>query len=264
MLTNEKIEEKLKNNNLWYQTNNYFMCSISDFKYNIDAVTQNGKAKNRFLINCTENDILVIPINVANSYELLVDEIVYICSGDIAKISVSQKNYISTNLKVEQRDGTIFNIEVDLGFDGLQRKNIIKFVENFKNEGAQILYKELPFSRNTGVEYNTNSDISIAITLVFIIVFFLSFFASVLDSQISGALTIIAIIIVFVSVFIGLFVESIALNSKNKKSGKVNRDFNDMTQEQREEYRERINEDVITGDGPIESNDDNYGGIKRL
>ena len=47
----------------------------------------------------------------------------------------------------------------------------------------------------------------------------------------------------------------------------INRDkpsFSKMSQEQREEAREKRSEDIITSSGPIVSNDENYGGIKKM
>lgn len=283
MLTNQKIEESLKNANLWFHSNNYFFGTIPDLKGSVETVKSGNKTLSRFLINLTENDIVIIPVVYAGfaTEELLTEEKIDICSGDIEKVVVVPQNGYYYRLDVKKRDGEEIKITVNLLVDDFQRRNIIKFVENFKNEGAEKLYREeFRPSFSTSNYSNVNSDakpplarIFTILLFVYIIGFFAFVFAGILGYEdIFELFPLLIIGFIIVWVFGVLSSVSSVLKGINKDNtdttnGQMNQDrpsFNQMSQEQREEAREKRQEDIITSSGPIVSNDENYGGIKKM
>lgn len=283
MLTNQKIEESLKNANLWFHSNNYFFGTIPDLKGSVETVKSGNKTLSRFLINLTENDIVIIPVVYAGfaTEELLTEEKIDICSGDIEKVVVVPQNGYYYRLDVKKRDGEEIKITVNLLVDDFQRRNIIKFVENFKNEGAEKLYREefrpgFSTSNYSNISSDAKSPLVRIFTIllfVYIIGFFAFVFAGILGYEdIFELFPLLIIGFIIVWVFGVLSSVSSVLKGINKDNmdttnGQMNQDrpsFNQMSQEQREEAREKRQEDIITSSGPIVSNDENYGGIKKM
>ena len=283
MLTNQKIEESLKNANLWFHSNNYFFGTIPDLKGSVETVKSGNKTLSRFLINLTENDIVIIPVVYAGfaTEELLTEEKIDICSGDIEKVVVVTQNGYYYRLDVKKRDGEEIKITVNLLVDDFQRRNIIKFVENFKNEGAEKLYREefrpgFSTSNYSNISSDAKSPLVRIFTIllfVYIIGFFAFVFAGILGYEdIFELFPLLIIGFIIVWVFGVLSSVSSVLKGINKDNtdttnGQMNQDrpsFNQMSQEQREEAREKRQEDIITSSGPIVSNDENYGGIKKM
>ena len=281
MITNERIEESLKNANLWFHTNAYFFGKISELKVDINAVSGSKRTSAKYLINLTENDIIIIPvISSGISEELFTEETIDVCSGDIEKVVVVPQNGYYYKLEVIKRDGEVINIIVNTLTDDFQRKNIIKFVENFKNEGAETLFREEfrpSFSTSNYSNINSNvrpplAKIFTILLFVYIIGFFAFVFAGILGYEdIFELFPLLVIGFIIVWVFGVLSSVSNVLKGINKENmdvnKQINRDkpsFSKMSQEQREEAREKRSEDIITSSGPIVSNDENYGGIKKM
>ena len=281
MITNERIEESLKNANLWFHTNTYFFGKISELKVDINAVSGSKRTSAKYLINLTENDIIIIPvISSGISEELFTEETIDICSGDVEKVVVVPQNGYYYKLEVIKRDGEVINIIVNTLTDDFQRKNIIKFVENFRNEGAETLFREeFRPSFSTSNYSNINSDVRpplakifTILLFVYIVGFFAFVFAGILGYEdIFELFPLLVIGFIIVWVFGVLSSVSNVLKGINKENmdvnKQINRDkpsFSKMSQEQREEAREKRSEDIITSSGPIVSNDENYGGIKKM
>ena len=278
MITNERIEESLKNANIWYHTNTYFFGTISDLKIDGAAITGNKKVSAKYLINLTENDIIIIPIVYSGfKEELFTEEKINICSGDIEKVVVVPQNGYYYRLEVTKRDGEVIKILVNLLTDELQRKNIIKFVENFRNEGAESLFREdfrPNFTNYTNVKQPQAPFIKYIGVSILIYVFITFLFTALVlvgykDIVKFTPFLSLSFVIMWIFVFIGII--SSALRTSRMRNTNINHQnnpnrpsFNQMTQEQREEVREKRNEDIITSTGPISSDDENYGGIKKM
>lgn len=273
MITNEKIESKLKENNLWFHTNNYFLCRSSNLKS--DFTLDKGVATKRYLVNSTENDVILIPFSTTSSNELNVDEAVYICVGDIEKIIVTPKNGIYDNLKIIQRDKVTFDIEVDCVYNTVQKEHIISFVENFNNEGIDIIRNKKKVesfetvARNTvnNTEVNGNQLVAIVMVIAICIFFFVLFM--IMKDYLPYAFRSMSPTFMFFAIFFIIdFVLGVVIKLKNTQINNgnmttMNRTTRTVKYENEEDNKNK--EEKITNDeNPIESDDESYGGIKRL
>ena len=78
---------------------------ISELKVDVNAVSGSKRTTAKYLINLTENDIIIIPvISSGISEELFTEETIDICSGDVEKVVVIPQNGYYYNQQFGQAD----------------------------------------------------------------------------------------------------------------------------------------------------------------
>ena len=294
MLTNNEIERELQNNNLWFHRNN---ATENDILFIPVNTLTNSSIEAHKKTNICSGDITMVEVRQEYTKFILV------CTkdtGDIFKIYVdvymdkSQLDHVIAFVE------TFKNQNIQLLY-ALKRDEVREAMNNI-NIGKNTDTKTKVISTTTTTEYkskveetinnafdkiNNTQQVQKAILPIFVIIFFFVFFIPIFGTIVSifgevadHTFPIFAIIpFVFLFFFVFVFVTIIKNAMKNRDDimdegpGRVTYDYKEkqepksprgpMTQEKMENIREKIDEEMVTSSGPINSHDSDFGGIKK-
>lgn len=269
MFSDILITQFLKRNNLLYHSNYYFICTIKSItNSNINIISE------YYIINLTENDIFLIPTSESDiNNDVVVENITTICSGDISKVTVVPMENSNIDLIIEKTNSETIRVAVNMSISPIQRRNVVKFVENFRNEGSQFLFEK---GKMNNLQTKSKSSVFTSfVVFLFVFIICMALSQTIPKDYLEMDEDLYTLYIIFMGLgflsFVVFLLKLVSYCLKNKSLNNMkntrnaNRpSFAQMSQEQREEVREKRNEDILTSSGPIVSDDENYGGIKKM
>lgn len=255
----------------------------------VNQITNNSLDADKKTSICS-GDITMVEVRQEYSKYILV------CTKDTGDIfSITVDSYVEK----EQIDHVIAFVEtfknknIELLY-ALKRDEVREAMKNIKNKTTVTSTTTTSNStneriKNTFDKINNAQDVQKYISPVIFIIFFFFFFLPIFSTIFSafrefggGEFGMFAIIpVIFLVFVIFIFISIFKSAFKNRDNimqegpGRVTYDYKQnntedsenphgpMTQEKMENIREKIDEEMVTSTGPISSNDDDYGGIKK-
>lgn len=273
-LSNKHIEDNLKGANMWYHANNYFQGMIQQISPTLGTAVSLGKTNFMAVVNVTENEIIIIPIDTTNRNTLETDKSIYLCYEDIDFVE-STRYSATSNIQVttKKNNEVVFKMVVNAFLPAEQSNNFMEFVKTFKNNGVPSI---------TNVYGTANSQINTASTItdqtaqdmqrtgtvfVCIFAFFMLLFINSIILVTSGAnddFTFMIPIGMFDVFFVIALISAAAKAFSSSKPAPLYNEKSKAPTESTKDSDFTTSENIIGSDSPIMTEDEDYGGIKKL
>ena len=222
--------------------------------------------------------VLVCTKDTGDIFKIIVDA--YADKVQLDHIIAFVETFKNTNIELLyalKRD------DVREAMNNIRNKTTSTNSETIKNDATEQIGKVWNKTRNA---QNAQNAIGPIILIVFFFFFFIPIFSTIMTvfSEVADhTFPIFAVIpVVFLAFFVFVFITILKNAFKNRDDimqegpGRVTYDYKQnnnnneqktnrgpMTQEKMENIREKIDEEMVTSSGPINSNDSDYGGIKK-
>lgn len=204
-ITNEYIERILRENNLLGNQNHYFVGTVMPgvLMQGMLGPILNATQMTNFIINKSDNNLILIPCHKASN-DALLDKKIVISANEITKVVVSKGNPGFSRATLLKENQELISIQINnAAFDNEAfKQNFNAFVRSFPNEGLELLDTIKP--RSPFLKY-------LGYALIFLIPF-MGIYGVFLDS--SGEYFIIGLIMLGISIYSGIKI------IKNKGFGK--------------------------------------------
>lgn len=269
-LSNTHIENNLKGANMWFHTNNYFQGMIQNITPTLGTAISVGKTNFMAVVNVTENEIIIIPVDTANKNVLQTDKAIYLCYEDIDYVESIRgmgASYIQVNAK--KNNEVVFSILINAFLPAEQTTHYAEFVKTFRNNGTQLptstYGSSQSYNSTTTTQVSPEQEKAAAVifcVFAFMMMIFITliFVGTAVDGNYSGLIPVMLFDFVFTIGLVGVL--------KNALTGKKDAPlYNDKAKTPTTSTRETdftTSDNIIGSDSPIVTEDEDYGGIKKL
>lgn len=274
-LSNKFIEEQLKGSNMWYHTNNYFQGMIKYISPSLGTAVSVGRPNFMSVINVTENEVIIIPINTSEHNKLETDKAIYLCYEDIDFVQSTSLNG-SLVVNAKKNNENVFTLVTNYFFPTGQYTNFKNFVNTFQNNGIPGSVQELsstPYGGTSQPQLNEASEnAGRVVGIIFLLFFMFSALSGIVPAFFMAEnLFAKAFIGMFLLVFTGVpGLLIFTLLKSNKKENLYNNNTKVYENNKKNDSYSNGNDNIsysdniVGNDSPIFTEDEDFGGIKKL